>query len=388
MNVWQTVSLGEIAESVDYGVTASATQEPKGPKFLRITDIQNGSVNWDMVPYCECDAHARSSSLLRPGDIVFARTGATTGKSFLIRECPVDTVFASYLIRLRLGSGIEPRYVSHFFQTPDYWAQVTTNARGAAQPGVNATNLKALTIRIPSLSEQRRIAEVLDRAEALRAKRLAALGQLEALTRAVFVNMFGDPAQNTKDLPTIALGELGKWQSGGTPPRAREDYFDGKIPWFSSGELNDMYIANSAEHISDAAIRETSVKLVPQGALMLGMYDTAALKASIVGVPCSCNQAIAFAAISPTVAEAVFVYYSIVIGREHFRRLQRGVRQKNLNLSMIREIRIPLPPISSQREFARRVETVERLKATQRISLLEMDALFASLQHRAFRGEL
>ena len=149
-----------------------------------------------------------------------------------------------------------------------------------------------------------------------------------------------------------------------------------------------MYVSNSSEHISEEAVRETSAKLVPAGALMLGMYDTAALKASIAANECSCNQAIAFSAIRPERAHTVYVYYAIVIGREHFRRLQRGVRQKNLNLSMIREIQIPSPPLPLQQTFATRIQAIEALKATHRAALAQLDALFASLQQRAFAGEL
>jgi type I restriction enzyme S subunit len=115
---------------------------------------------------------------------------------------------------------------------------------------------------------------------------------------------------------------------------------------------------------------------------------TAALKASIAAVDCACNQAIAFSLLDADRAEVSYVYYAIVIGREHFRRLQRGVRQKNLNLSMIRDIKIPAPPIAHQRVFAVRVQAVESLKAIHRSALTELDTLFASLQHRAFAGQL
>jgi len=118
------VALNEIAESVSYGITASARVEQVGPKFLRITDIQNGLVDWGDVPWCECDGNRLKAARLQRGDIVFARTGATTGKSFLINDCPEEAVFASYLIRVRLGKKADPGYVSQFFQTADYWNQI------------------------------------------------------------------------------------------------------------------------------------------------------------------------------------------------------------------------------------------------------------------------
>jgi type I restriction enzyme S subunit len=125
-----------------------------------------------------------------------------------------------------------------------------------------------------------------------------------------------------------------------------------------------------------------------KGSLMLGMYDSAALKASVAGVDCSCNQAVAFSQLDCGRSIPTYVYYTIRIGREHFRRLQRGVRQKNLNLSMVREIAISLPPLDLQRHFASRAAAVDELKASHHASLVQLDALFASLQHRAFRGEL
>ncbi|MGN6507411.1 MAG: restriction endonuclease subunit S, partial [Tepidisphaeraceae bacterium] len=87
--------LGDISSTIDYGVTASAVNSPVGPKFLRITDIQDGAVDWDTVPWCDCSEREAASSQLQDGDIVFARTGATTGKSFLIRQAPSKSVFAS-----------------------------------------------------------------------------------------------------------------------------------------------------------------------------------------------------------------------------------------------------------------------------------------------------
>jgi type I restriction enzyme, S subunit len=139
---------------------------------------------------------------------VFARTGATTGKSFLIAECPEDAVFASYLIRVRLRDGADPRFVRRFFETSDYWAQITRTARGVAQPGVNATALKGLRIPLPSVSEQRRIAEILDKADALRAKRRTSLAQLDTFTQALFLDMFGDSRADGQQWPVTRFLEL------------------------------------------------------------------------------------------------------------------------------------------------------------------------------------
>ena len=293
-----------------------------------------------------------------------------------------------HVVRPR-STHVDAKYLLHFLRTDKVARAGERRMTGSAgQRRVPENFLSELSVPQLGLPEQRRIAKILDQADALRAKRRAALAQLDTLIRATFFKKFGDPATNSMGLPTASLGELGRWQSGGTPPRSRDDYFHGTVPWFSSGELDRMYLSESNEHLTAEALAETAAGAVPKGALMLGMYDTAALKAGIAGVDCSCNQAIAFGMIDFKLADTVFLYSAITIGREHFRRLQRGVRQKNLNLTMIREITVPLPPISVQRQFAKEVAVIESQRRLFRASCQSLDALFASLQHRAFRGEL
>lgn len=156
---WTVKNVSELCDKPQYGYTASATTEQIGPHLLRITDIQEGSVNWGMVPYCDCPNPQKY--LLKKGDILFARTGATTGKSFLIEECPT-AVFASYLIRLRVQKLVTPQYLYAFFQSPSYWEQISANTVGSAQPNCNATKLASIKVPIPSLEEQHHIVNHLE----------------------------------------------------------------------------------------------------------------------------------------------------------------------------------------------------------------------------------
>lgn len=166
---WMALRVDELCEPSQYGFTESATLAPVGPRFLRITDIQDGNVNWESVPYCPCSDPAKY--LLKADDIVFARTGATTGKSFLIRECPEEAVFASYLIRLRVRADVPhpvlPAYLYEFFQSPAYWAQIGDQKEGTGQPNVNGTKLERLLVPVPPLPVQH---EVLSELASLRAK--------------------------------------------------------------------------------------------------------------------------------------------------------------------------------------------------------------------------
>ena len=154
---WEWTKLGCITDVIQYGLSNSA--ESTGDyRLLRITDIQDGCVNWESVPFTNTDAAKKY--LLHKNDIVFARTGATVGKSFLITDLPYDSVYASYLIRIRLIKGISANYIYQFFNSYCYWKQVTGKAVGVGQPNCNGTALKELFIPLPSQAEQNRIVSV------------------------------------------------------------------------------------------------------------------------------------------------------------------------------------------------------------------------------------
>ncbi|KKH98175.1 hypothetical protein EO95_18325, partial [Methanosarcina sp. 1.H.T.1A.1] len=144
--------------------TDSASEIIVGPKFLRITDIQEGNVIWNNVPYCNCSGSDFEKYQLIDGDIVFARTGATTGKSYLIKNPPI-AVFASYLIRVRINELFYPEFVSHFFKSSMYWTQINSHISGSAQGGVNAKKLSSLKIVLPKLEEQLKISKFFENTE-------------------------------------------------------------------------------------------------------------------------------------------------------------------------------------------------------------------------------
>lgn len=146
---WNWAQIKDLARSISYGFTAAATADPVGPKLLRISDIQDESVNWSQVPYCDSGTTDMSRYELASGDLVFARTGATTGKSYLVRQPPPGAVFASYLIRIRLNDDVEPGFLHAFFQSALYWLQISEASVGTGQPNVNATRLSHLWVPVP-----------------------------------------------------------------------------------------------------------------------------------------------------------------------------------------------------------------------------------------------
>ena len=161
-NNWKEIKIEDISLKINYGYTASSTATDTGVKFLRITDIQDYKVNWDEVPFCKIDENDIEKFLLQEGDIVFARTGATVGKSYLIEGKIPKAVFASYLIRIQLSNSINPKYIYYFFQSNNYWKQVGVKAVGIGQPNVNASALSKISLSLAPIQEQQYIVEKIE----------------------------------------------------------------------------------------------------------------------------------------------------------------------------------------------------------------------------------
>jgi restriction endonuclease S subunit len=210
---WVWARVGDIADNIHYGYTESASKEKVGPKFLRITDIQNNSVNWDFVPYCKINQDEKEKYLLQEGDLVFARTGATVGKSFLITGKIPETVFASYLIRISLNNNINKKFVYIFFDSLDYWVQINKGKLGIGQPNVNAQILSQIKVPLPSSNEQNKIVEEIERrfsvADAIEKTVEQSLKQADRLRQSILKRAFEGKLvqQDPSDLPAKKLLE-------------------------------------------------------------------------------------------------------------------------------------------------------------------------------------
>jgi type I restriction enzyme S subunit len=253
---------------------------------------------------------------------------------------------------------------------------------------VSIADVRSLPIPLPPLEEQRRIAEVLDRAEALRAKRRAALAQLDSLTQSIFLDLFGDPITNAKEWPRRLFSEIGKLDRGVSKhrPRNASELLGGRYPLVQTGEVAtcDGYIRTFHSSYSEIGLRQS--KMWPAGTLCITIAANIAKAGILTFNACFPDSIVAFSSSEPATVEFVRGWLSFL--QKSLEDTAPESAQKNINLAILRSLSVPYPPIGLQREFARRVFAVEKLKASQRASLAEMDALFASLQHRAFRGEL
>ena len=157
---WEWERWGNISQSIQYGYNAPAL-EHGAIKMVRISDIHENCVLWDNVPYCQIEEKDIDTYLLKVNDILFARTGGTVGKSFLVEEVPEKAIYAGYLIRTRYSSLLNPRYMKSFMESQLYWEQLKNGTIATAQPNCNGKTQAKMLLPIPPTKEQDRIVKKL-----------------------------------------------------------------------------------------------------------------------------------------------------------------------------------------------------------------------------------
>ncbi|HBI7013550.1 TPA: restriction endonuclease subunit S [Clostridium perfringens] len=356
---------------------------------LRANSIKNNKLELNNLLYVD-ENLIKEKQFIKANDILIAASSGSkevVGKSVQILK-DTNYTFGAFCKLIRCKNNINPRYVGYFFRTEYYRNTISNVVCGANINNLKNENIDDLNIPIPRLEIQNKIVEILDKSQELIDNRKEQIEKLELLVKSKFIEMFGDPVKNQKKLAKVKLSELGEWKTGGTPLRSKSEYYNGNIPWLSSGELNNKYCFKSNEMITESAIIESAAKIIEVGSLLLGMYDTAALKSTINMIECSCNQAIAYSKLNENLVNTVYVYYCIQIGKEFYKSQQRGVRQKNLNLSMVKGLEILMPPLEFQNQFAEFVKQVDKLNFEMEKSLKELEDNFNSLMQKAFKGKL
>ena len=265
--------------------------------------------------------------------------------------------------------------------------QLEAIGNGATFKEISKRIVAAVRIDLPPIVEQRRIASMLDAAELLRAKRREALAKLDLLTRAIFVEMFGDTVASSSSLRS-PLGDLADVVAGGTPRRSETSHFDGDIPWVKIGDMLQGRIVKTEECLTRAGLNSSSAKVLPAGTLLFSIFATIG-RTAILDIDAATNQAIAGVLIrDSSKMEVQFLRRYLEFASAGIANQGRGVAQANINLTMLRSHTVPLPPLERQQRFKGILDEVETLGAMHRQALTSLDALFASLRQRAFRGEL
>jgi type I restriction enzyme S subunit len=421
------VAIGDLCEHPQYGFTASAALEPIGPKFVRITDLQDGKIDWASVPFCRCEEPKKFA--LYENDLLFARTGATTGKTYLVRA-PQPAVFASYLIRLRPKPNVEVGYLYSFFQSDNYWSQISEEKEGSAQPNVNAEKLVALKIPFVHPDLQRAIASFVDCVRRRQDGSLVDLPELPA------------PLADLKH--TVArIEELAAQVQGaqGLRMQAEEEaqaFFDSSLGRFFTGAatrfgirmLNDFATVKggkrlpAGERLSDEptphpyirgsdmkkhSVNTSGLKYVlerlfpPISRYIINSCDVYVTIAGTIGYPGTVPKELDGANLTENAARLVFntgtelskeyVCYMLRSPQvqDHFLAKQTRAAQPKLALHRIGSTQIPFPPPSQQRQIVAHLDSLQEktdaLRVLQAETSAELDALMPAILDKAFRGE-
>lgn len=264
MSNWQTNKLGDICEDISYGYTESAVWENIGPKFLRITDIQNDFINWNTVPCCPITKENHAKYKLEVGDIVIARTGATTGVTAIFKDEDIDAVYASYLIRYRVDkTKAEPFYIGHVLKSVLWKSHVNSIIGGSAQPGANAKQFAAFEFPLPDLSTQTQIASILSSLDDKIELNLQMNQTLEAMAQAIFKEWFvnfnypksepliADDLYDDHDLKRVKSGQSINHKNPGS-----DELVDGLPKGWRMGKLNEVISFVKGKKPDDVSIEQ------------------------------------------------------------------------------------------------------------------------------------
>lgn len=286
---------------------------------------------------------------------------------------------------------IDQKFLFYFFQWDTEQIKEDSGA-GTTMLHVSKGSMEDRDILVPPLPEQQRIVAILDEAfdgiATAKANAEKNLQNARALFESHLQSVFTERGEGWVEK---RLGDIAEVQSGGTPTVSKKEFWNGDIPWYSSGELNRTLTTNPERHITMEGLENSNAKLFPKGALLVGMYDTAALKMSILDRDGAFNQAIA--GIKPNNRiDVEFILHAINAEKPKLLLERRGVRQKNLSLGKIKEITVPLPAPEVQISVVERLREVSSetryLESLYQQKLTALDDLKNSLLHQAFSGNL
>ena len=385
---WEWTRLEDFVYAVTDGDHLPPPKSPSGVPFLVISDVNTGRISFDKARYAEKDYYNSLPEIRKAvkGDILFTVTGSygivipvETERQFCFQRHIglIKTLTSSLWLTIALQSD----YVL------SYCDKVAT---GTAQKTVSLAHLRDLLIPIPPQREQERINEELSKwldavnnissnnerlscaIDKTKSKilDLAIHGKLvpqdpndepaiELLKRINPKFTPCDNAHDTNQLPNswcwTTLGNIGKWQSGATPSRLNKEFYGGDIPWLKTGDLNDGYIYDIPETITQKALEESSVKLNPTGSVLIAMYGATIGKVGILTFPATTNQACC-ACVDYQGIEQLYLFYFLLSHKEEFIMLGGGGAQPNISKEKIVETLFPLPPYNEQLRIVAKIE--------------------------------
>ena len=364
--------------------------------------LATGSVDDDGILASESVTYesrpSRADLSAKLGDVCFARMQATR-KVLRIDEAGAEAIFSTGFAVLRpnpeyLYSG----YLRSWVASDAFQFAKDRLCTGATQKAITNAKIKALSIPLPPLGEQKRIARILDAAESLRAKRREALGQLDTLLRSTFLDMFGDPARLGWTMVTVeavASSQRGAIRTGpfGSQLLHSEFVDEGIRVLGIDNAVANEFRAGEPRFVTRKKYDQLRRYTVRSGDVLITIMGTCGRCAVVPdGIPTAINtKHLCCVTLDPgrCLPEFMHAYFlEHPIARRYLERNAKGAIMSGLNMGIIKALPIPAAPLDLQRCFAAIVHSIEQQRILQRAYLAGLDALFASLQSRAFRGDL
>lgn len=386
------VALGELFDIGSSKRVFKSQWQSEGIPFLRARELvrlaKDGRVECELfISPTMYREYASQYGVPKPGDMLVTGVG-TLGVCHVVEDSKPFYFKDGNIIWLRNRGKVDARYVRHAFNTHHVKQQIN-RAVGTTVGTFTIERANETTVPLPPLPEQKRIAAILDAADALRAKRRESIEQLDSLVQATFLEMFGDPVANPKGWEVHPLGSMCDVRDG---THDSPKYVDAGYPLLTSKNFADGHVDYSgAKLISEEDYRQINKRSgVDVGDLVMPMIGTIGNPVLITQQPDFAIKNVALIKFDGRSPNRRYVHS--LLGSAYFdhvtSKANRGGTQKFVALKDLRAIPTPTPPLDLQTRFASIVESIDQQKARLKAHLAELDTLFASLQSRAFNGEL
>lgn len=396
----RVVEFDSLFQFIRNGMNVKQDKSGKGIPITRIETIANGTVDASRVGFADLSEADCRNWIMEPGDILFSHINSVehVGKCAVYRGSPKKLVHGMNLLCLRCDeTQLIPDFAKYLISGKDFRSRLSNFINKAVnQASVSIGNLKTIRVSVPCIPEQRRIAAILDQADALRAKRREALAQLDSLTQSIFIEMFGDLASNSKGWTINPLNNFIFAVTNGLTRRRSENNEGADIVLRLRDIRSGWIDFSDVNRITMEPIETKRYSVSPGDLLFIrvnGNPDYVGRCAIFEGYsePVFFNDHIMRVKVDSTRIHSTFLAF--LLNSKHgkneiakYRKTSAG--QHTINQDGLGKIQVPTPPVTLQAEFVRHLESIGRQKNAFNESHLELDALFSSLQHRAFRGEL
>ncbi len=272
------------------------------------------------------------------------------------------------------------KYLFYMINSNKFYQYLGSNSKGATYPTCSREDVYNYEIALPSLDEQNKIVKIFDNISNSIIVKKQQVFKLEQLIKSQFIKMF----EKNNDYKTFKLEEIGYMQTGGTPSRKNNEYFKGNINWFTAGELNSLFINDSIEKITVDALEHSSAKLFKENSLLIGMYDTAAMKMGILKHEAASNQVCTNFYPKDNNVNIIWLYYYLNHHKEDLLNERKGIRQKNISLAILKNYSVKLYSIMIQNKFANIVKRIDKQKYEFEKQLEKLKELQESLMKEYF----